>query len=324
MLRKSMTILALILLAWLVAAGAAEAVARSHPPRGRMVDIGGRRLRLVCEGPVSTQPTVWMEAGAFSGAADFAAIQQRLSAKGLRSCAYDRAGMGFSDATPGERDGDAVTADLARLMAASGERGPVILMAHSMGGLYVRQYAAAHPDQVAGVVLIEAVTPELMANPQVAAFFRRFLTLARINNAFGSIGLTKPAYLFLPDRIGLPADAAREKRRGQTSAGQAKTALAEVRAWGAAARQAEAAGQYDPAIPIAVVTAGDRAGAFEDARRAPADRSSSGSYASVAGAGHSSVLGFGKNEAVIVATLRVASSAQGRSRVTQAPRSGGP
>ena len=88
-----MTILALILLAWLVAAGAAEAVARSHPPRGRMVDIGGRRLRLVCEGPVSTQPTVWMEAGAFSGAADFAAIQQRLAEKGLRSCAYDRAGI---------------------------------------------------------------------------------------------------------------------------------------------------------------------------------------------------------------------------------------
>ena len=66
-----MQILALILIAWLIAAGAAEAVARSHAPRGRMVDIGGRRLRLVCEGPLSAAPTVWMEAGAFSGAADF-------------------------------------------------------------------------------------------------------------------------------------------------------------------------------------------------------------------------------------------------------------
>jgi pimeloyl-ACP methyl ester carboxylesterase len=324
MLRKSMTVLALILLAWLVAAGAAEAVARSHPPRGRMIDIGGRKLRLVCEGPAaSALPTVWMEAGAFSGAADFAAIQQKLAEKGLRSCAYDRAGMGFSDAVSGPRDGDAITADLARLIAASGERGPFILMGHSMGGLYVRQYAATHPDQVAGAVLIEAVTPELMANPQVAAFFRHFLTLARLNAFAGPLGLTKPGYFIMADRIGLPAAAAREKRRGQISGKQARTALAEVEAWGDAARQAEAAGNYDPAIPVAVITGGGRAGAFEDARRAPADRSAAGTYASVAGAGHASVLGFDHNEAVVLATLRVATSATGSAHATQ-PRAEGP
>src|SRR5690349_11696349 len=84
--------------AWATVAVAAEALGRGGKPRGELVDIGGgRRLRLVCEGPKSGQPTVWMEAGAFSGAADFAAIQRKLSAKGLRSCAYDRAGMGYSD-----------------------------------------------------------------------------------------------------------------------------------------------------------------------------------------------------------------------------------
>ncbi len=319
-----MTILGVILLVWLVAAGAAEAVASGHAPRGRMVDIGGRRLRLVCEGPTtSPSPTVWMEAGAFSGAADFAAIQQRLAEKGLRSCAYDRAGMGFSDAAPGPHDGDAVTADLARLIVASGERGPFILMGHSMGGLYVRQFTVAHPDKVAGVVLIEAVTPELMTNPQVAAFFRRFLTLARLNAFAGPLGLTKPGWFIMVDRIGLPPAAAAEKKRGQISGRQARSALAEVESWGAAARQAEAAGNYDPSVPIAVITAGARAGPFEDARRAPADRSKSGSYVSVPGAGHSSVLGFDHNEAVVLATLRVASSAQGAAHVTQ-PLAGGP
>jgi pimeloyl-ACP methyl ester carboxylesterase len=307
-MRKTMAVLALILLAWLALAGAAEAVAHSHVPRGRMVDIGGRRLRLVCEGPPSAAPTVWIEAGAFSGAADFAAIQQKLAQKGLRSCAYDRAGMGYSDPGPNPRNADAIAGDLELLIAASGERGPFILMAHSMGGLYVRRFAAAHPGEVAGVVLIEAVTPQLMADPQVAAFFRHFLTLARLNNAFGSLGLTKPAYFFLPDRIGLPAEAAREKRRGQTSIRQARAALAVVSAWDAAARQAQAAGPYEPAIPIAVVTAAGRASPFEDARRAPATASKAGSYAAVAGARHTSILGFEHNEAVVAATLRVAAS----------------
>jgi pimeloyl-ACP methyl ester carboxylesterase len=324
MLRKAMLVLGLIALVWLVAAGAAEALSRTHPPRGKMVDIGGRRLRLVCEGPLSASPTVWMEAGAFSGAADFAAIQQRLAEKGLRSCAYDRAGMGFSDQRPDPRDGDAITADLDKLIVASGERGPFILMAHSMGGLYVRQYAARHPDKVAGLVLIEAVTPELMANPQVAAFFRHFRTLARANAFFGSLGLTKPGYLFLPDRIGLPSDAAREKRRGQVTGRQARTALAEVNAWPDAARQAQAAGDLDPAVPVAVVTANyGGASPFEAGRRLPADRSRSGSYDTVSGAGHTSILGFGKNEAVILATLRVA-SAQGAARATQPSRLEGP
>ena len=177
------------------------------------------------------------------------------------------------------------------------------------------------------MVLIEAVTPELMANPQVAAFFRHFLTLARVNAAFGSIGLTKPGYFLLPDRIGLPPPAvAREKRRGAVSSRQARTALAEVEAWGQVlALQAEAAGNYDPALPVAVITAASgRASTFEDARRAPATRSKAGSYQAVAGASHTSILGFGKNEAVVLATLRVASSAQGAAHVTQRTSLEGP
>ena len=83
--------LCLILIAW-IATGALM-VARAGPftPSGTYVDIGGRKLRLVCAGPPSDKtgdrPTVWMEAGAFGLAADFAAIQEKLAAKGLRSCA---------------------------------------------------------------------------------------------------------------------------------------------------------------------------------------------------------------------------------------------
>ncbi|MDB5426955.1 MAG: hypothetical protein JWR43_930, partial [Phenylobacterium sp.] len=91
-MRRMLIGLALVLVVWI--AGGAAMVARAGPftPSGTYVDIGGRKLRLVCAGPRSDKPVVWMEAGAFGLAADFAAIQEKLTAKGLRSCAYDRAG----------------------------------------------------------------------------------------------------------------------------------------------------------------------------------------------------------------------------------------
>jgi pimeloyl-ACP methyl ester carboxylesterase len=293
-----------------------------------MVDIGGRRLRLICEGPKGgPAPTIWMEAGAFGGAADFAAVQQRLAEKGLRACAYDRAGMGYSDPGPSPRDGSAITADLDRLIAASGERGPLVLIAHSMGGLYAREYAARRPNQVVGLVLVEAVTPELTEIPQVQAFFSHFLTLARLNAAVAPLGLTKPGYFFLSDRIGLSSAAAREKRAALTSAKQARAAVDEVRHWPDAARQAHEAGVYDPALPIAVVTAarsGSGRSAWEDARRLPADRSQAGSYTPVPGASHSSILGFDHNSTIVAAALRVVASADARAHATQSRRREGP
>ena len=75
------------------------------PPRGRYVDIGGRSLRLVCEGPEEPGPTVILEAGAFGFSADWAVVQGRLAAQGLRSCAYDRAGLGYPTPAPSPATG---------------------------------------------------------------------------------------------------------------------------------------------------------------------------------------------------------------------------
>ncbi|MGH6957440.1 MAG: alpha/beta hydrolase, partial [Caulobacteraceae bacterium] len=70
--------------------------------RGRRVGIeDGRRLRLVEAGPASSpRPLVLLEAGSFGFSADWAAVQEKLAAEGLRSLAYDRAGLGGSDPGP--------------------------------------------------------------------------------------------------------------------------------------------------------------------------------------------------------------------------------
>ena len=78
-----------------------------HPTRGQLVDIGGRRLRMVRAGPQGAEPLILLECGAFGCAADWAEVQHRLATKGLASLAYDRAGLGFSEPGPKPRDGAA-------------------------------------------------------------------------------------------------------------------------------------------------------------------------------------------------------------------------
>lgn len=287
--------------AWVSVALAAEVISRAHKPRGEMVDIGGRRLRLVCEGPRSTQPVIWMESGAFSGAADFAALQQKLAARGLRTCAYDRAGMGYSDAGPGPRDGDAIVSDLERLVAASGEPGPYILMGHSMAGLYARQFAVRNPAKVVGLVLIDAVTPEMIDQPGAQQFIRRATLVARAGAVAGSLGLTKPLY-WMKDRIGLPPVGLAEKRRGFISGRQSRAALDEVLNWAVAARQAYAAGDLAPEWPVAVVTAGPpspQMKAWNTVRQAPARASRAGLIDNVDAASHTTVLGLTHGDRVV-------------------------
>src|SRR6478736_2665139 len=176
--------------------------AAGHPvPRGRMVDIGeGRQLRLGCEGPSEDapqgasgdRPLVWLEAGAFGFAADWGATQEALSAAGWRSCAYDRAGMGFSPPGPAPRDGLAIVTDFEKLVAASGEPGPFILVGHSMAGLRLREYAGRNPDKVAGLVLVDAATADASETEAFKPFIQAFATASRWAARGASIGLYKP------------------------------------------------------------------------------------------------------------------------------------
>lgn len=132
---------------------AERADARRYPAPGVMVDIGGRRLNLICAGQGS--PTVVLEAGGGNFAAMLQPLQSRV-ARFTQVCAYDRAGLGWSDPAPAGRSLDARADDLHALLANRGIEGPYVLVGHSMGGLLVRAFARRHPDQVVGMVLVDA------------------------------------------------------------------------------------------------------------------------------------------------------------------------
>ena len=168
-------------------------------------------------------------------------VQQRLTQANQRSCAYDRAGLGQSDPGPGPRDGLAVTHDLERLLVAADEPGPYILVGHSMAGLYVRLFTARNPDKVAGVVLVDAATPEATDLPQVQGFVKTFSTASRMAAWGASAGLFKPlANTRLGDKIGLPPGASADKRRAFASGPHNRVSADEVANWRLAAEQAKA------------------------------------------------------------------------------------
>ena len=274
--------------------------AAGHPvPRGAMVEIGeGRQLRLVCEGPAQgatkDRPVVWLEAGAFGFAADWGATQEALSAAGWRSCAYDRAGMGFSPPGPAPRDGVAIVADFEKLVAASGEKGPFILVGHSMAGLRLREYAGRNPGAVAGLVLVDAATADASESEAYKPFIAAFTTASRWAARGASIGLYKPlVYTSLGDKIGLPPAAKAEKRWAFANGRHNRTAAAEVELWPQSADQAIAVPAYDPSWPVAVVTAGPVKG--REQRKAmqakPAERSKHGYVDHVEAATHTRLLG---------------------------------
>ena len=299
----------LALLAGVVAVSAAGAAVTQPPLRGRMVEIAeGRRLRLVCEGPAAAVPVVWFEAGAFGFAADWASVQARLSRLAIRSCAYDRAGLGFSDPGPAPRDSDAAAADLERLIAASGETGPFLFVGHSAAGLSLRRYAGLHPDRVMGLVLVDAMTPE---SARVSDFAARFPGIARWAARAASLGLFKPLiWTSAPDRIGLLGAARTEKRHAFASGRHNRAAAAEVSAWPLSIAEGLATPPYDPAWPVAVVLAGP-ASERPDAgglRGAPAVAARRGRLDRVEAATHASLLGEAHADRIVAAIRFVAAA----------------
>ena len=124
-----------------------------HPQR--LVDVGGRRLNMLCTGNGS--PTVILEAGLVADATAWRLVQPAISRR-TRVCSYDRAGLGFSDPAHAPRDAAAIVHDLHTLLRKAGVAPPYVLVGWSSGGLYTRLYQYRFPGEVAGLVEVDPDT----------------------------------------------------------------------------------------------------------------------------------------------------------------------
>jgi pimeloyl-ACP methyl ester carboxylesterase len=135
---------------------------RAYPPPGQMIDVGGYRLHINCTGTGS--PTVVIDAGWGDWSLKWSWVQREV-AKTTQVCTYDRAGMGYSEAGPLPRDAERFATELHFLLERANIAGPYVLAGHSLGGLPVRVFAHAYPNEVSGVVLIDSMSPGQMKQP---------------------------------------------------------------------------------------------------------------------------------------------------------------
>jgi pimeloyl-ACP methyl ester carboxylesterase len=126
----------------------------SSSPPGDLVDIGGHKLHIHCVGPTNAAITVIFESGGGGSAKDWSRVREFLPSE-VRTCAYDRAGSGWSEPGPSPRTMRQEVFELHALLQAAKIPGPFVLVGQSIGGLLVRLYTEQYGSNVVGVVLVD-------------------------------------------------------------------------------------------------------------------------------------------------------------------------
>src|SRR5215216_1313636 len=211
-------------------ASATELAERAYPPPGEMVDVGGYSLHINCVGQGS--PTVVLDAGLGDFSAQWVWVQREVSDT-TRVCAYDRAGMGWSEMGPEPRDAKQITGELHTLLSKAGIEGPYVLVGHSLGGLSMQTYAHRYPDEVAGVVLVDSSIdtyqfsqrpeaqdssePQKQRSAVVPPLVRFGITLPARLGVVRLLSKLDPAPPELPPQQRAPIDALAPSTRGVTT-----------------------------------------------------------------------------------------------------------
>jgi pimeloyl-ACP methyl ester carboxylesterase len=128
-----------------------------NPVPGEFYNVDGRQMHIYCSG--SGSPTLVIEAAASASWLAWQGVQPQLSQL-TRVCTYDRAGHGWSEPRPRPRDAESTVRELHALLDEATVQRPLVLAGHSLGGLFVREYAREFPAEVAGIVFIDSSSPQ--------------------------------------------------------------------------------------------------------------------------------------------------------------------
>jgi len=176
---------------------------RPKPP-GNVITVDGKRVYFTVKGQGS--PTIIVESGLASASPEWRGLQEELS-KSTRVLTYDRGGYGWSDTRQGARTSRRVAEELRMVLDELSIDPPYLLVGHSLGALFVNHFCRLYPQSVAGVILLDPVTPDHSRFRQelLPRVYRRsgvdksrILKLHGFLAGFGFLRLLKPIVLRSP------------------------------------------------------------------------------------------------------------------------------
>jgi pimeloyl-ACP methyl ester carboxylesterase len=252
-----------------------------------MVGVGGYSLHINCVGRGSL--TVVLDGGTGEMSADWGLVQREVSHT-TRVCAYDRAGMGWSERGPEPRDAKQITGELHALLEGAGIEGPYVLVGHSFGGLYMQTYAARYPEEVAGMSLIESSHPQQFGYRSVArGSYEPPKRVSSVSSLLARIGAVRLLYKLFPAPSDLPPQQREQIDALGPSTRQVSTTALELRATPQTVTQTRRLRSLDDK-PLAVVSAGTQEPEWLELQDDLATLSSNSTHRVVGGATHTSVL----------------------------------
>ena len=169
------------------AVGARRSMRRYAPP-GTFVEVNGQRLHVVCAG--TGEPLVLLEAGIAASSLSWTRVMPGVAAF-TRACAYDRAGLGWSDPARAPRGVNQMVGELRGVLAHAASPGPAVLVGHSFGAFLVLVYASRYAADVAGVVLVDPPTEWQPLTAERARLLTRGIQASHLGGALARIGVVR-------------------------------------------------------------------------------------------------------------------------------------
>jgi pimeloyl-ACP methyl ester carboxylesterase len=161
---------------------------RRPPPPGDLAQVNGHRLHVHCRG--HADPLVVLESAIAASSLSWSVVQPAVAAF-ARTCAYDRAGLGWSDPPSYPRTFSRMVDDLAGITARAARGAPRILVGHSFGTFLVLAYATRHPRDVAGLVLIDPPLEWLTMTPERRRMLRGAVFMSRVGAVLATLGVVR-------------------------------------------------------------------------------------------------------------------------------------
>jgi pimeloyl-ACP methyl ester carboxylesterase len=192
-LGRTMLVIASVL-TLLAAAGAlyqfigARRDVRRYAAPGMMVDVGGHQLHVVCAG--NGNPPVLFESGIAASSLSWARVLRDVAAF-TRACAYDRAGLGWSDPSRGPRSVARMIGELQAVLSNATSSGPYVLVGHSFGAFLVCAYASQRPNDIAGLVLLDPPSEWHEITREQARLLSGGIQLSRLGGVLARLGIVR-------------------------------------------------------------------------------------------------------------------------------------